>query len=314
MSQHDMNIGNQTFPNFRADLNNALAALATNSLGPTAPSTPYAGMFWYESDTQKLWLRRSDNSDPWLEFATVDLTNNFISMTGGGTFRGTVLSPANPTFSFNTDTNTGMYSPADDTIGFSTAGVFRGAMGPTGLFYWGKLTDDTGVAGLQVRPGGQTQITQVSATALQLFRYTTDGAILSFSRNATTVGSVSVTATATTYNTSSDYRLKDESVAPEGFDPIAKLKALADLQKWYTWKSDPDNLELGWYAHELATIEPKAVIGEKDAVDSEGNPVYQGRSDTVLIPTLVAALDKAIKRIEELESRVQVLESASNAV
>lgn len=314
MSQHDMNIENQTFPNFRADLNNALAALATNSSGATAPATTYGGMFWYETDTQKLWLRRSDNTDPWLEFASIDLDNNFVSITGGGSFRGTGLRAANPTFSFSDDPDTGMFSPADNTIGFSTSGSYRGGISSTGLFYWGKITDDTGVAGLQIRPGGQTQITQISAPALQLFRYNTDGTILSFNRGSSTVGSVSVTATATTYNTSSDYRLKDESVAPEDFDPIAKLKALADLQKWYTWKSDPDNLELGWYAHELATIEPKAVLGEKDAVDSEGNPVYQGRSDTVLIPTLVAALDKAIKRIEELESRVQVLESASNAV
>ena len=71
MSQHDFNIANQSFPATRVDLNNALQALATNSSGATAPATPYANQWWYDTDTSTLKLR--DEADAgWLEFATID--------------------------------------------------------------------------------------------------------------------------------------------------------------------------------------------------------------------------------------------------
>jgi hypothetical protein len=73
MSQHDFNIANQGFPATRADLNNALQALASNSSGDAEPATPYANMWWYETDTNTLYLRNEGNS-AWLSFATVDQT------------------------------------------------------------------------------------------------------------------------------------------------------------------------------------------------------------------------------------------------
>ena len=54
MSQHDFNIANQSFPATRTDLNNALAALASNSSGDTEPGTTYANQWWYETDTNIL--------------------------------------------------------------------------------------------------------------------------------------------------------------------------------------------------------------------------------------------------------------------
>lgn len=75
MSQHDMNIANQGFPAFRADLNDALAALASTSTGATEPSTTFAQQLWYDSTANLLKMRNTDN-DAWITLAYFDQTND----------------------------------------------------------------------------------------------------------------------------------------------------------------------------------------------------------------------------------------------
>ena len=75
MSQHDFNIANQGFPATRADLNNALEALATQSSGATAPSTTYAYQLWYDSSANLFKMRNADN-DGWITLAFFDQTND----------------------------------------------------------------------------------------------------------------------------------------------------------------------------------------------------------------------------------------------
>jgi len=71
MSQHDFSIANQTASNARADINNALQALASNNSGNSAPSTTYANMWWYENDSNLLKIRNeSDNA--WISVAYLD--------------------------------------------------------------------------------------------------------------------------------------------------------------------------------------------------------------------------------------------------
>ena len=100
----------------------------------------------------------------------------------------------------------------------------------------------------------------------------------------------------------SDYRLKDNVQEIEG--ATDRVKGLNPCS--YTMKSNGNQVE-GFIAHELDGI-PGAVIGEKDAVDAEGNPEYQSISESKLIPTLTKALQEAIARIEALEARVAALE------
>jgi hypothetical protein len=64
----------------------------------------------------------------------------------------------------------------------------------------------------------------------------------------------------------------------------------------------------GFLAHELAEVVPEAVTGEKDAVDAEGKPVYQGIDQSKLVPLLTAALQEALAKIESLTARVSALE------
>lgn len=75
MSQHDFNIANQGFPAFRSDLNNGLAALASNSAGTSEPSSTYAYQFWYDTTNDLLKMRNTDD-DAWIELAYFDQTND----------------------------------------------------------------------------------------------------------------------------------------------------------------------------------------------------------------------------------------------
>ena len=82
MSQHDMNIANQGFPATRADINNALQAIATNNSGTSAPSTTFANQWFYNESTNKLFIRNEANS-AFIEVATLDQTNNEWQITTG---------------------------------------------------------------------------------------------------------------------------------------------------------------------------------------------------------------------------------------
>lgn len=84
MPQHDYNIANQTFPNFRADLNNALMAILSNNSGPTAPTTTVAGMFWLDTSTSNpvLKIRNGANTD-WITLFSVEAGLQLLTVFGG---------------------------------------------------------------------------------------------------------------------------------------------------------------------------------------------------------------------------------------
>lgn len=75
MSQHDYVIDNQSAPNFRTDLNNALAAIATTNSGTSAPSPTYANQLWVDTTNDQLKIRNEDN-DAWIVLADLDQTGD----------------------------------------------------------------------------------------------------------------------------------------------------------------------------------------------------------------------------------------------
>jgi hypothetical protein len=79
MSQHDFVIANQTANSARLDINSGLQALASNNSGASAPSTTYANMWWYETDTNLLKIR-NENDSGWINVAYVDQTNNVYAV------------------------------------------------------------------------------------------------------------------------------------------------------------------------------------------------------------------------------------------
>ena len=118
------------------------------------------------------------------------------------------------------------------------------------------------------------------------------------------VGSIKF-GVSTSYNTSSDYRLKENAVAIS--DGITRLKTLKPYK--FNWISDDTNtLVDGFFAHEVTAV-PEAISGTKDEVDSDNNPVYQGIDQSKLVPLLTAALQEAVAKIEVLETKVAALEA-----
>ena len=114
----------------------------------------------------------------------------------------------------------------------------------------------------------------------------------------TEVGSIKSTGSATAFNTSSDYRLKEN--VDYTWDATTRLKQLKPAR--FNWISDDTNTLLdGFLAHEVSSIVPEAISGTKDAVDDDGNPKYQGIDQSKLVPLLV-------KTIQELEARITTLE------
>ena len=112
------------------------------------------------------------------------------------------------------------------------------------------------------------------------------------------VGSISITGSATAYNTSSDHRLKEGVEDMTG--AIDRVKALAP--KRFNFIADPDTTVDGFLAHEAQAVVPEAVTGTHNEVDSDGNPVMQGIDQSKLVPLLTGALREAITKIETLET------------
>jgi hypothetical protein len=118
----------------------------------------------------------------------------------------------------------------------------------------------------------------------------------------TDCGSIDVdtTANTTAYTTSSDYRLKQDVEPLVGsIDRVLQLKPC----KW-NWVNSPETKGEGFLAHEAQAVVPESVTGTKDAVDDDGNPVYQGIDQSKLVPLLTAALQEALAKIETLEQRL----------
>ena len=124
-----------------------------------------------------------------------------------------------------------------------------------------------------------------------------------FTNSNGTVGSIQTSGTATSYVTSSDYRLKN-SIEPmtTGLATVSALKPV--IYKWNVDNSDGE----GFIAHELQSVIPHAVTGEKDAVDKDGNPVHQGVDYSKIVVHLVAAIQELSAKNDALEARLAALE------
>ena len=135
----------------------------------------------------------------------------------------------------------------------------------------------------------------------QTLVHTGTGEIARFRANtSSTVGNITVSASSTTYNTSSDYRLKENTVPLS--DGITRLKTLKPYR--FNFKVEPSKTVDGFFAHEVTPAVPEAITGEKDA--SEMQQIDQSK----LVPLLTAALQEEIKLRENLEARVATLEAS----
>jgi hypothetical protein len=158
----------------------------------------------------------------------------------------------------------------------------------------GANTSGTGWAGFQVAPVGGVSISRNGSNVLAFFHTSNAGGT-----SGSPVGTVSITTTATTYATSSDYRLKHDIQPMTG--ALAKVQQLKPVT--YKWNAD-DSESQGFIAHELQEVVPECVTGEKDAVDAEGKPQYQGIDTSFLVATLTAAIQEQQAIINDLKARL----------
>jgi hypothetical protein len=165
-----------------------------------------------------------------------------------------------------------------------------------GNFLVAKTTTSTTTRGAYLAAvSGALNSAQPSGGSAAIFTDTSSGS---------QIGAINLNGTTTSYATSSDYRLK-ENIAPMtgALSVVAQLKPVT-----YNWKEDGSDGQ-GFIAHELQAVVPDCVHGEKDAVDDEGNPRYQGIDTSFLVATLTAAIKEQQALITQLQADVAALKA-----
>ena len=176
---------------------------------------------------------------------------------------------------------------------FSTNNNLRATLDSSGRFLIGTTTESASTDNGLVFFANGAQILKATGSSdhdfLDFYRGT-DGSMAR-------VGHIRATGSSTAYNTSSDYRLKENVTAIS--DGITRLKTLKPYR--FNFKIDKSTVVDGFLAHEVTAV-PEAITGTKDEVDSDNNPVYQGIDQSKLVPLLVAAVQELIGKVEALEA------------
>ena len=201
----------------------------------------------------------------------------------------------------NRDTSACPYIGSENNypLAFITNDTERMRIDSSGRLLVGSTVTTSG--GNTISPGG-INITASANFGMGINMPAGDQFAVVFANGGTNVGSISVTGSATAYNTSSDYRLK-ENVAPMtgALAKVAQLKPVT-----YKWKADGSDGQ-GFIAHELQAVVPDCVVGEKDAVDEKGKPKYQGVDASFLVATLTAAIQELKAELDSVKAELQTL-------
>jgi hypothetical protein len=218
MSQNDFVIANQSAPDFRADLNDALQALASLSSGSTAPSTTYANMLWYDTGANILKMR-SEADDVWINIGYLDQTadafrifDNTQVVNTSGVQTGLIGDQANSAWEAGTSTTESLVSPAKVKAAIiangtasldSLEGITAG--GTSRINFGGSVVG--GNDSFEVQAGQILQAGSVKFSAEQSTGNSRTTCTMRFKKNGTTF------ATFTTTSTSPVLREADTSVA-----------------------------------------------------------------------------------------------------
>lgn len=336
MATHDYNIANDTGANVRSDINSVLEAIRSNNSDGSAPSNTFAYQWHVDTSPgsgQAIMKVRDDVGG-----ATGSAYINLFEVKAEGqTFigDGTITKPG---LAFRSDINTGLRrSSSDGALSLVTASIRRltvladgkvgiaqatpteilhvnGNIKATEFIFIGETGAPENVTDSTVNPEKvRIKNNQISANgdnnaSLLLNRTGNDGDVAKFFRSGgTPSGSISVSASTTAYNESSDHRLKENIV--DMADGITRVKQLQPRR--FNFIVDAETTVDGFIAHEAQAVVPEAVTGTYNEVDENGDPVMQGIDKSKFVPLLTAALQEAIAKIETLEAKVAALEAGS---
>ena len=255
-------------------------------------------------------------------------TQAMISNTGGS-MRAGVESSTGGTIQVGTSAYAAVFgNQGNYPTQFTTNGTTRMTIDSSGNVLVGKSSDANTANGVTLRPDGGGRFTAAGTSSFVQLAFFRNG-------SASEVGSILTTSSATTYATSSDYRLKENVVPMTG--SIDRVKALKPSR--FNFIVDADKTVDGFLAHEAQTVVPECVTGTKDAMkdeeyevtaaveevrDADNNitteaveavtgtrnvPDMQGIDQAKLVPLLTAALQEAITKIESLTARIEALEA-----
>tara|TARA_R110002012_G_scaffold229566_1_gene402228 strand:+ start:26 stop:1246 length:1221 start_codon:yes stop_codon:yes gene_type:complete len=202
-----------------------------------------------------------------------------------------------------TATNVGGGSQAGEIEFYTTTGASiaeRMRVDSSGNVLIGKTATGTSNTGCQFEGSGTGVFSRSGDICMVLNRETNAGECVSIRQGGTAVGGIDANSSSVDFNTSSDYRLKENVTT--SWDATTRLKQLKPVR--FSWKVDSKSEADtdGFLAHEVSSVVPEATSGEKDAVDADGNPKHQGIDHSKLVALLV-------KTVQELEARIATLES-----
>ena len=183
-------------------------------------------------------------------------------------------------------------------LGFAVDGTERARIDSSGNVLVGKTALDNSTAGVRLNAAGDVSFVADGNRPLVLNRKTSDGDIAVLLKDNTTVGSISVTGSATAYNTSSDARLKDVTGTARGLAVINELNPVA-----YNWKAD-GKADEGLIAQEVKELVPNAVVG------SEADMYSMDYSK--LVVHLVAGMQEQQKQMQEQQAIIEDLQTQLN--
>jgi hypothetical protein len=222
--------------------------------------------------------------------------NAYISASSGGAHFGT---SSNNNFNLIVDSsgNVGI-GKSDPTRELDVAGTIR-----AGVLSSGNLTVAPGSSGAFITDNGLIVGSIEDGASLNIRREGTDGNLAQFFNDTSLVGTISVSGASTSYNTSSDYRLKEDlKPIPNPSDRVLALNPVN-----FAWKATGSRVD-GFLAHEAQEVVPEAVTGEKDGED------MQAIDQSKLVPLLTAALQDALKRIQALEGGTEGTPTTSSHI
>lgn len=208
--------------------------------------------------------------------------------------------------------------------GYASGWTYVGGAGPNCIFTTGSTErariDSSGTAmfncttqiirgsetfRVQLNTGLASFITSTAGNPVIALRNSgTNGYMMAFNNASAEIGTISSSGSNVAYNTSSDYRLKENIKPMSGaLSKLAQIKPVT-----FTWKADGSDGQ-GFIAHELQSVVPECVTGEKDAVDQNGKPKYQGVDTSFLVATLTAAIQELSAKLDAAEARIAALEA-----